>query len=217
MQKETRIYLIRHGAVENPDDIVYSRLPIPLSEEGKRHMVDLCTILKSQGVKFDAVYSSPVERARQSVQILQEQLEVEKLELTDDLSDVDVGRLEGAPMQIVRDAEYSEESLREMGYEIETKKAIMKRISRIIAEVAARHQGETVAMVSHGDVTRLGLWSCEFPEKAPPRDLRDDDYLAVAEAVVLRFEGQRYLGREFIRREQSTTVETDNIRRTEAY
>ena len=139
------------------------------------------------------------------------------LEISDDLTDVGIGELEGAPMQILRDAKYSEESLRDMGYEIETKRAIVKRVSRIISEVIEKHPGETVALVSHGDITRLGLWSCEFPEKASPRDLRDTKYLTVAEAVVLRFDGDRFIGHEFIRREKQGQIESDNIRRTEAY
>lgn len=214
---ETRIYLIRHGAVENPDDISYGRLPIPLSEAGKREMEELCEIFRGQGIKFDVIYTSPVERARQSAQIIRDQLGIEKLEVSDELNDVDVGDLEGKPMQILRDAQYSEENLAEMGFKIEPKRAIIVRVGGLIEEILAKHQGEMVAMVSHGDVTRLGLWSQEFSERVPPKNLRDDDYLAVAEAVVLKFDGQKYLGREFSRREQSIAIEVDNIKRTEAY
>lgn len=213
----TRIYLIRHGAVENPDDISYGRLPISLSERGREEILDLCRVLKSQGVKFDVIYTSPVERARQSAQIIQDQFGVEKLEVSDELTDVDVGDLEGKPMQILRDSKYSEENLQEMGFKIEPKSAIIARVSSLIEEVLAKHQGETVAMVSHGDVTRLALWCQEHPERVPPKILRDEDYLAVAEAVVLKFSGDRYLGHEFVRREQQRPIETDNIRRTEAY
>ena len=216
MSKETKIYLIRHGAVENPNDISYGRLPVPLSAEGKRQMRGLCEIFKAKGIKFDAIYTSPVQRAIQSAKIICDQLSVKILELSDDLNDVDVGELEGGPMQILKDAEYSEENLRDMGYIIESKSAMVKRVSRLIEEVIQKHKGETVALISHGDLTRLALWSQEFPQKAPPKNLRDADYLAVSEAVVLRFDGDRFIGREFIRRD-SGQIESDNIRRTEAY
>lgn len=217
MRKETKVYLIRHGAVENPDDISYGRMPVLLSADGKRQMEELCEIFKKRGVEFDALYSSPVERARQSAQILKDEFGIRTLELSDDLSDVAIGELEGAPMQILRDANYSEESLKEMGYEIESKRDIMKRIGKVISEVIAKHPGESAALVSHGDITRLGLWSCEFPEKSPPKDLRDDQYLAVAEAVILKFRDDWFIGYEFVRRAMSGQIEVDNVRRTEAY
>ena len=42
----TKIYLIRHGSVENPDDISYGRLPVPLSETGRQQVKKLCQTLK---------------------------------------------------------------------------------------------------------------------------------------------------------------------------
>jgi len=213
----TKIYLIRHGSVENPDDISYGRLPVPLSETGRQQVKKLCQTLKSRGINFDAIYSSPVARALQSAEIVKEQLGVNQLNVREELTDVGIGELEGAPMQIIRDAKYREDNLKEMGFEIESKRDVLKRISELISEVVAAHPGESVALVSHGDVTRLGLWSCEFPEKSSPEELRDDYYLAVAEAVVLRFSGDRFLGYEYVRREGGLSVEQDHIRRTEAY
>ena len=214
---ETRIYLIRHGSVDNPDDIAYGRLPIPLSAKGRQEILDLCKVFETKGIKFDAIYTSPVARARQSAEIIKKRLRVEKLEVSEDLTDIGVGELEGGPMQIVRDANYIEENLREMGFEIETKREIAKRVSEIISDVVKSHQGKAVVLVSHGDVTRLGLWSCEFPDRVPPRNLRDEKYLAVAEAAVLKFGGDQFTSYEFIRRSAPGQIETDNIRRTEAY
>ena len=217
MNEETQIFLIRHGSVDNPDDISYGRLPIPLSKKGREEVLSLAGVLKSHSIKFDHLYTSPLVRAKQTAQIIGDELGVESVEVREELNDVDIGELQGAPMQILKDADYSEEKLKEMGFEIETKGEIVRRIRRLISQVAQEHRGENVAMVSHGDVTRLGLWSQEFGEKSPPGNLRDDDYLAVAEAVVLKFDGDRYINHEFIRREKSGQVEKDHIKRTEAY
>ena len=217
MNKETQIFLIRHGSVDNPDDISYGRLPIPLSKKGREELLSLAGVLKSHSIKFDHLYTSPLVRAKQTAQIIGDELGVESVEVREELNDVDIGELQGAPMQILKDANYNEEKLKEMGFEIETKGEIVRRIRRLISQVVQEHRGENVAMVSHGDVTRLGLWSQEFGEKRPPGNLRDNDYLAVAEAVVLKFDGDRYINHEFIRREKSGQVEKDHIKRTEAY
>lgn len=218
MEKQTKIYIIRHGSIDNPDDISYGRLPLPLSDKGIREVEDLAGIFKKRGVKFGEIYTSPVARARQSAAIIKGVLGVNGgLLIREELSDVDVGDLEGAPMQILRDANYSEENLREMGYEVESKVDIAKRMDELFEYVLLKSRGKNVAFVTHGDVSRIGLWSQEFPEKRPPKILRDEKYLAVAEAVVLSFEGMNYVGCELVRRNAENSMEVDHTRRTEAY
>ena len=211
------IYLIRHGSVENPGDISYGRMPLPLSAKGKKEMKDLCRMLKDRKITFDAIFSSPVKRALESVEIIKGLFGAAALEIRDEINDVDIGRLEGAPMQILREAKYSEETLLEMRFEIESKAAMIDRTGRFVEEVKEKHQGKTVAFVTHGDICRLILWSLVHPEQKPPRIIKDADYLGVAEAVVLRFDGDNFSGYEFIRRMQGSEVEKDNISRTEAY
>lgn len=218
VEQETRIYLIRHGSIDNPGDIAYGRLPVELSKKGEEEVRELARILKSQGIHFDHIYSSPLLRAMQTVRILADELGVSSIEVREELNDVEIGKLQGAPMQIVRDANYEEEKLREMGlgFEIESKADMVARISKLIEEVINTRPGQIVGMVSHGDVLRLALWSVQSPEKNPPGNLRDENYLAVAEAAVLIFDAQRYVGAEFVRRKSSQN-EQDHTRRTEAY
>ncbi len=64
--KLTKIHLIRHGEVHNPEGVLYGRLPgYHLSENGRQmaqvvadHFVD---------VELDAFISSPLERARETI------------------------------------------------------------------------------------------------------------------------------------------------------
>lgn len=211
------VYLVRHGSVENPDDVSYGRGPAPLSEKGRKEMEDLCRLLQARKVVFDVIISSPVVRALQSAEILKDQLGIARLGVREELNDVGIGKLEGAPMQIIRDANYEEEGLAALGFKIEPKRDILQRAAKLIDEVVAGPEGRNVVLVSHGDILRIALWSQEFPERVLSRVLRDEDYLAPGEAVILRFDRGNYVGKEFIRGEGSNQVEKDHIRRTEAY
>lgn len=216
MPKETEIYIIRHGSVDNPQDIVYGRLSIPLSAKGREEVEQLSTELVARGVKFNKIYSSPVARAVETSQIICQKLGLDGFETRDELSDTDVGELEGKSMQILRDAEYEEVRLKEMGYVIESREAIIDRAGKLIDELKVGSAGEVVGLVSHGDITRLAIWSQENSGEAPPETLRDAEYLATAEAAILRFTGKDYLSCEFVRRE-SIGEGMDHIKRTEAY
>ena len=64
-QTATRISLVRHGHVNNPDDIFYGRLPgFKLDSNGRLEAVRTAEALKNK--KIDGVYSSPMLRARQT-------------------------------------------------------------------------------------------------------------------------------------------------------
>jgi len=66
---ETTIYLMRHGQVHNPTNVLYGRRPgFALSEAGiqQAHAAGRC--LADHTVS--AIYSSPMERARQTAEIV---------------------------------------------------------------------------------------------------------------------------------------------------
>ena len=61
----TVIHLVRHGEVENPKGIIYGRLPgYHLSERGLRQARGAAEHLAER--EIGAVWSSPLERARQT-------------------------------------------------------------------------------------------------------------------------------------------------------
>src|SRR2546423_13462092 len=63
-----KLYFLRHAeAVEGPDDA--DRL---LSPRGKRQAREVGRFLKRAAVEFDAAYSSPLVRARQTAEIVLE-------------------------------------------------------------------------------------------------------------------------------------------------
>ena len=208
---ETQIYLIRHGAVENPNDVVYGRMPgFPLSEVGREQIRQLAEVLRSKGVRFEAIYSSPLQRALQTAQILKEELDLANIKINEELIDTAVPGIEGKPMDVIKAAEYDnfKPEFRVAGSE--SPQDIIARMSKFCDWLRQNHQGETVAVVTHGDPSRLLLFSLQHPEGGLPRKLRDDDYLEKAEAVILNFAGDgRFLGYDHIRQENSDPLEEE--------
>jgi|SRR3989344_2801293 len=216
MIKETELLLIRHGAIDNPNDVAYGRLEgFPLSEIGKRQVSQLVEILKAKGIKFDIIYSSPLERTVQTAQILKDKLEVESLVVREKLTDIDIGNLSGQPMDVIRQAQFNSERLRVLGYTIETPNSVLARISDLFQETIQKYQGKCVAFVTHGDIARIFLWSLQNPETPTLSDLRDKDYLPPAGAVILQLDSDgKLLGYEHISKDSSD--QNQNPRKLEA-
>src|SRR5947207_9606270 len=72
-----KLYLLRHAeAVDGPDDA--DRL---LSARGKRQAREVGRFLKRAGIEFDAAYSSPLVRARETAEIVLDTCGSTKLDL----------------------------------------------------------------------------------------------------------------------------------------
>ncbi len=69
----TRVHLIRHGEVHNPDGILYGRLPnFGLSERGHKMARLAAEELASQGRSVTSLRVSPLQRTRESAAPVQE-------------------------------------------------------------------------------------------------------------------------------------------------
>ena len=85
------LYLLRHGLASDPGEHGLPKdLPDaerPLSAKGKQKLWRITGAMRALELKFDAVVSSPLLRARQTAQIVAEAFELRrKLILTDDLA-----------------------------------------------------------------------------------------------------------------------------------
>uniref|UniRef100_A0A7N0UDR2 Phosphoglycerate mutase n=1 Tax=Kalanchoe fedtschenkoi TaxID=63787 RepID=A0A7N0UDR2_KALFE len=96
------VYLINHGECElnlRPD-LVAGRCPdAGLTHVGKRQARALAVFLNSQGVRFNAVYSSPLERARATATSVCQQMNFaeEQIQSSDAIVDMSHGHWEGCP------------------------------------------------------------------------------------------------------------------------
>ena len=91
--KGYRISILRHGITEaNENGIYIGKTDLPLSEAGREALEDKYDQLEYP--KVQRVYSSPLERAIQSAEILFPDREIV---IVDDLREMDFGVFEGLP------------------------------------------------------------------------------------------------------------------------
>lgn len=62
------IYLVRHGAYDNPHNITPGRLPVELSDEGREQLAKVRDFFADKNIT--TIYSSPVLRCKQSAEII---------------------------------------------------------------------------------------------------------------------------------------------------
>ena len=87
----TRVYLARHCDVRNPDGVLYGHLPnFPLSEKGVRQAHALGRRLSTTAAR--QIYSSPLERATQTAEIISSHIPGSTVTFTNDLIEARFGR-----------------------------------------------------------------------------------------------------------------------------
>ena len=168
----TVIYLIRHAEAEGN---LYRRIQGhwngQVTPRGFRQIEALAE--RFRDVPIDAVYSSDLQRTMDTAGAILKYHDL-KLETTPRLREVCLGCWEGRPWG---DVEY--EMPQQMFYfnhdparwiipQAERFEAAQERMKSILAEIAAKHDGQTVAAVSHGMAIRsflaavLGIPSAEI-------------------------------------------------------
>jgi len=149
----TRISLIRHGDVHNPDQVIYGRLPgFELSREGREQVAHTADHLKT--AEFAALYASPQLRARQTAEIIRRahpDLEIVTEPL---INEIDC-YFEGHPASEVEARGWDLYTGVEEGYE--TPIDVATRAGAFIRWVRRAHKGNHTAAVSHGDLIAFAI------------------------------------------------------------
>ncbi len=145
---KTIVYLIRHGAYENPKAILHGRLPgFPLSTEGKRQAEKIAFFLASKPITV--IYSSRLTRAYQTAEIIAKKFR-KKVRTDRRLLDIRTP-LQGKPKACIDNIDsdfYHPKYIRAGGERLE---AIYARMDRCVKSRARLHAGKQIVMVSHGD------------------------------------------------------------------
>ncbi len=144
------VHLVRHGEVENPRGIVYGRLPgFNLSERGERQAKQSAERLKDADLV--AVWSSPLERARQTAGFIAEPHDLE-VTIEDRLLESET-TLEG----LTRDVFHFFRTPKQWWHFRnplrpswgESFASIRARMIEAVKEAAAAAEGREIALVSH--------------------------------------------------------------------
>jgi len=154
-----RIILIRHGETDwNRGRRIMGHEPIPLNEKGREQIQLLREHLSS--VHFDAIYTSPVLRARESAELLQGSQGSPLLEAPE-LAEIDYGEWVGKTFDEVRVLPQFEAYHRRPSEVIipegETFHDVMARVKQFFTRIRAEHEDMTIAAVSHADVIKAAL------------------------------------------------------------
>lgn len=151
--------LVRHGqSTANRDGILQGRLDAPLSELGRRQASQLGAWFVQRGMDWDAVYCSPLSRARDTATLITEHVGRASPVQDASLAEIDVGQMQGKTGSVLRaeHASFYTRGIEGLGdyseFGGEAYDAVQARVRRFIALLTERHQSaaERVLVVSHG-------------------------------------------------------------------
>ena len=153
-----RIYLARHGKTDwNVARRLQGGTDVPLNETGRRQAVELADRLA--GVRLDRIYTSALQRSRQTAEALQGRAPIEPLP---GLNEQSLGAFEGLFVDgrdPQREAEYKRRRL-DPEDRLDGGESLKQHLSRVQAAVQAirsRHTAGDVLIVGHGGTNAMVL------------------------------------------------------------
>ncbi|HEY3580577.1 MAG TPA: histidine phosphatase family protein [Pyrinomonadaceae bacterium] len=155
----TTFYLVRHGSCDGLGEIIWGRTPgINLNAEGKAQAQQLANDFKH--VQLDAIYSSPLERARETAEAI---ARVANLEVKESLAfnEIDFGNWSGQSLAALdRDDRWHRFNTQRNITRIPGGELFLEVQARAVFELerlSQHHAGGRVVIVSHADVIKAVL------------------------------------------------------------
>lgn len=157
-----KIYLARHGQnKDNAEGILNGHRDEPLTEKGIEQAHEVAGKIKSTGIHFDHVYSSPLQRAYRTAEIICGTLGISKPEILPDLIERDFGILTGEQQSRIK--ELCSPDIVETDTIVyflspkgaETFPQLIQRAYRVLGEVRAKHTDGNILLVTHGDFGKM--------------------------------------------------------------
>lgn len=159
------LYLVRHGqSLDNLNGVLGGRRDEPLTPRGELQALAAGNYLKSLNIKFDAIYTSPLERAKRTTDAIRGVLKLSWPEIVDDLTERDVGMMTGEPVSCIEELcapnILKGEDDESVTYFLSAKGAetfpqMMTRSRRILKRIAVRYPDGNVILVTHNDIGKM--------------------------------------------------------------
>lgn len=168
--------LIRHGQTDlNLQKRLQGSSDWPLNPAGIAQAEESVERLRSTGIPWDLVVSSPRQRARRTAQIIADGLGIELGPSYELLVERDYGALEGVTED---EAERLWPGKSEPS--VETLDSVVDRGTRALEEIRRRWPDRTVVVVCHGTIIRYTLsgiagWKLPAPDNGSVCTVRDDE------------------------------------------
>ena len=152
-------HFLRHGEHGLLGKVLAGRMPgVGMTERGRAEIASQAERLARE--KIAAIYASPLQRTRETAEIVSARLSL-SIEFRDDLLELDFGEWTGATFDAIRaDPRWQAWSTQRSLAAIpggESMRAVQQRIVAAMIELNERHLHETVVLASHGDVIRAAL------------------------------------------------------------
>lgn len=156
----TRVLLVRHGRTPTTGTVLPGRAPgLHLAEDGRKEAeatAERIAALKAVA----AVYSSPLERAQETAEIIAARRSL-SVRIEPGLLECDIGDWTGWEIaKAAKTPEWTAVQRYPSGFRFpggESFMEIQARMTGTIAALVARHPGETVVAVSHADPIKTAL------------------------------------------------------------
>lgn len=184
---KTTVHLTRHGEVHNPEKILYGRIPgFVLSETGKQQVHALGKHIAKKKIRH--VYTSPLDRTRETASILSTYIPMEHMHPDARLLE-NATPLEGKPLKEIALHDfnfYATEHIKNGGERIAD---IADRMTQFFEEIRVRHTNEEVLVVSHGDPIMI-TYAYYSGLPLTLASIRGDSYVPTATGFTIVFEGE---------------------------
>jgi probable phosphoglycerate mutase len=160
MPKPTLVLLVRHGLTPTTGKVLPGRAPgLSLSPEGQRQAEGLAGRLGGLE-RLAAVYSSPLERARETAAPIARARRL-AVRIEPGLNECDFGEWTGLALAELRKRpEWKTIERYPSGFRFPEGESFIEmqaRITAAIARLVARHAGQTLLAVSHGDPIKVAV------------------------------------------------------------
>jgi probable phosphoglycerate mutase len=155
----TTFFLIRHASCDGLGQTLWGRTPgICLNHTGATEAQ--CLADRFQNMSFNAIYSSPLERALQTASVIAETMKLD-VKTSDAASEIDFGEWTGKTFEeLSRDQRWRHFNRRRSITMIPSGESFLDVQNRIVKELEAlalQHGDAHVAIVSHADVIRAAV------------------------------------------------------------
>lgn len=184
------LIFVRHGLPEHIETEDGSPADPPLAELGRRQAEAMAAWLTQE--QIDAVYVSPMNRARETAQPLEWALKMEAI-VRDDLAEFDRHHTSYIPSDVLKQTDYEAwQRLMQGGYEgMGDSTTFQDKVLAEVARIASDHKGQRVAVVCHGGV--INAYLNDVLERGRDRFMFCNvDYTSISRVLVAS-SGQRSL------------------------
>jgi broad specificity phosphatase PhoE len=155
----TTFFLIRHASCDGLGQTLWGRTPgICLNDTGATEAQ--CLADRFKNMTFNAIYSSPLERALQTATVIAENMKLD-VKTSDAANEIDFGEWTGKTFdELSRDERWRHFNRRRSMTMIPSGESFLDVQNRIVKELetlALQHGDARVAIISHADVIRAAV------------------------------------------------------------